>query len=278
MMPRAQDLAQNSGRRHLTSSKLSYCGGLHRTVYAKLFSDTEIPSQCAALPGSQEGNHMLEELKKRVIAIAQSAQRDGLCKHKSGNFSMRDPKTNYVVITPSGVDRELLAPEDMVVIDLDANVIEYRKGIRPSSEVLMHLMIYKTRPAVMAVAHTHSMYASVFAVLGKEIPAVVYEAMVLGLKTGVIPVAPYGRPGSMELAESVIEPVKISDALLLSRHGALAVDEKDIESAYLKANYIEEFAEIYYHVLTVTKGTEPPVFGPEELRAWGYPEEIKFPQ
>jgi L-fuculose-phosphate aldolase len=122
------------------------------------------------------------------------------------------------------------------------------------------------------------MYASVFAVLGKEIPAVVYEAMVLGLKTGVIPVAPYGRPGSMELAESVIEPVKISDALLLARHGALAVDEKDIESAYLKANYIEEFAEIYYHVLTVTKGTEPPVFGPEELRAWGYPEEIKFPQ
>ena len=166
---------------------------------------------------------MLEELKKRVIAIAQSAQRDGLCKHKSGNFSMRDPETNFVVITPSGVDRELLTPEDMVVIDLDANVIEYRKGIRPSSEVLMHLMIYKTRPAVMAVAHTHSMYASVFAVLGKEIPAVVYEAMVLGLKTGVIPVAPYGRPGSMELAESVIEPVKISDALLLARHGALAV-------------------------------------------------------
>lgn len=278
MMPRAQDLAQNSGRRHLTSSKLSYCGGLHRTVYAKLFSDTEIYHNVLLAPGSQEGKHMLEELKKRVIAIAQSAQRDGLCKHKSGNFSMRDPKTNYVVITPSGVDRELLTPEDMVVIDLDANVIEYRKGIRPSSEVLMHLMIYKTRPAVKAVAHTHSMYASVFAVLGKEIPAVVYEAMVLGLKTGVIPVAPYGRPGSMELAESVIEPVKISDALLLARHGALAVDEKDIESAYLKANYIEEFAEIYYHVLTVTKGTEPPVFGPEELRAWGYPEEIKFPQ
>ena len=233
---------------------------------------------CCPPRDAQEGKHMLEELKKRVIATAQSAQRDGLCKHKSGNFSMRDPETNYVVIAPAGVDRELLVPEDMVVIDLDANVIEYRKGIRPSSEVLMHLMIYKTRPAVMAVAHTHSMYASVFAVLGKEIPAVVYEAMVLGLKTGVIPVAPYGRPGSMELAESVIEPIKISDALLLARHGALAVDENDIESAYLKANYIEEFAEIYYHVLTVTKGTEPPVFGPEELRAWGYPEEIKFPQ
>lgn len=221
---------------------------------------------------------MLEDLKKRVILIAQAAQRDGLCKHKSGNFSMRDPETNYVVITPSGVDRELLTPDEMVVIDLDAHVIEYKKGIKPSSEVLMHLMIYKTRPAVMAVAHTHSMYASVFAVLGREIPAVVYEAMVLGLKNGVIPVAPYGRPGSMELAESVIEPVRISDAILLARHGALAVDEKSIEGAYLKANYIEEFAEIYYHALTINGGREPQVFAPEELRAWGYPKEIIFPE
>ena len=220
---------------------------------------------------------MLENIKTRVIEIARRAQRDGLCKHKSGNFSMRDPETNYVVITPSGVDRELLTPEEMVVIDLDAHVIEYKKGIRPSSEVLMHLIIYKTRPDVMAVAHTHSMYASVFAVLGREIPAIVYEAMVLSLKNGVIPVAPYGRPGSMELAESVIDPVKISDAILLGRHGALAVDETDIESAYLKACYIEEFAEIYYHTLTVTGGKEPPAFGPDELRAWGYPREIIFP-
>ena len=89
---------------------------------------------------------MLENIKTRVIEIARRAQRDGLCKHKSGNFSMRDPETNYVVITPSGVDRELLTPEEMVVIDLDAHVIEYKKGIRPSSEVLMHLMIYKTCP------------------------------------------------------------------------------------------------------------------------------------
>lgn len=220
---------------------------------------------------------MLEELKKRIIVIARQAQRDGLCKHKSGNFSMRDDATGLVVITPSGVDREELTPMDMVVIDLDGNVHEYKPGRRPSSEVMMHLTIYKTRPDVHAVIHTHSMYASVFAVLNKPIPAVVYEAMVLQMKKGVIPVAPYGQPGTEALAESVIESVKESDAFLLARHGSVAVDEDSIEEAYLKANYIEEFAEIYYHVLTVNGGKDPEVFQASELEAWGYPEQIKFP-
>lgn len=221
---------------------------------------------------------MLEELKERVINTARQAQREGLCKHKSGNFSMRDEKTGLVVITPSGVDREELTPEDIVVIDLDGHVREYRKGRRPSSEVMMHLKIYQTRPDVHAVVHTHSMFASVFAVLEKPIPAVVYEAMVLGLKKGVIPAAPYAQPGTEQLAESVVGPILESDAFLLGRHGAVAVDPDSIENAYLKANYIEEFAEIYYHVLTVTGGKEPTVFGADELKAWKYPDQIVFPE
>lgn len=67
---------------------------------------------------------MLENLKKDVCEIAKRAQRDGLCKHKSGNFSARDVKSGYIVITPTSVDRELLTPRDMIVMDLEANVIE----------------------------------------------------------------------------------------------------------------------------------------------------------
>ena len=67
---------------------------------------------------------MLEHLKKDVCEIAKRAQRDGLCKHKSGNFSARDSESGYIVITPTSVDRELLTPRDMVVMDLDANVRE----------------------------------------------------------------------------------------------------------------------------------------------------------
>ena len=112
---------------------------------------------------------MLESLKKDVVAMAKRAQKEGLCKHLSGNLSARDPETGYVVITPTQVDRDLLTARDMVVLDLDANVIENESGLRPTSESLMHLQIYKTRPDVNAICHTHSMYATTFAVLNKPI-------------------------------------------------------------------------------------------------------------
>ena len=66
---------------------------------------------------------MLEDIKKKVVEIAKQADKAGLCKHKSGNFSIRDKKTGYIVITPSGVDREVLTYKDACVMDLDANVI-----------------------------------------------------------------------------------------------------------------------------------------------------------
>ena len=220
---------------------------------------------------------MIEDLKLRVMNTAKKAQRDGLCKHKSGNFSARDAETGYVVITPTSVDREDLVVPDMIVMDLDANVIENQTGLRPTSESLMHLEIYKTRPDVMAVAHTHSMYATVFAVLNKPVPAVVYEIANLKCSKARIPVAPYGRPGTPALAESVVEPCKEADVFLLQGHGAVAVDETNIEEAYLKAAYIEELSELYHHALTANGCQEPDSFPVEELQSWEYPKEIKFP-
>lgn len=220
---------------------------------------------------------MLEDLKLRVMNTAKQAQRDGMCKHKSGNFSARDAETGYVVITPTSVDREDLVVPDMIVMDLDANVIENQTGLRPTSESLMHLEIYKTRPDVMAVAHTHSMYATVFAVLNKPVPAVVYEIANLNCSKARIPVAPYGRPGTPALAESIVEPCQEADVFLLQGHGAVAVDETCIEEAYLKVCYIEELSELYHHALTANGGQEPGSFPVEELQSWEYPKEIKFP-
>ncbi len=221
---------------------------------------------------------MLEPLKSEVMKVAKRAQREGLCKHKSGNFSARDPETGFVVITPTGVDRELLTAADMVVMDMDANVIENQTGLRPTSEAVMHLKIYQTRTDIMAIAHTHSMYATVFAVLGKPIPAIVYEFMNLNCSKARIPVAGYGRPGTQALADAVVEPVREADVFLMRGHGCTAVDETDMEGAYLKAAYIEEMAEIYYHVLMAGGGREPDVFPAEELQKWEYPKEIKFPK
>lgn len=219
---------------------------------------------------------MLETLKKEVCKIAKCAQKDGLCKHKSGNFSARDLKTGYVVITPTGVDRDLLTQRDMVVMDLDARVIENLSGLKPTSEALMHLMIYRQRPKAAAVAHTHSAYATTFALLNKPLPAVVYEVANLGLTKARVPVAPYGRPGTTQLAENIVESCLEADCFLLEKHGAVAVDDRDIYEAFLKAAYIEELAELYYLALTASGGKEPEGFAPEELQKWEYPKEISF--
>lgn len=220
---------------------------------------------------------MLEELKKQVVTYALSADRSGLCKHRAGNFSVRDPESGYVCITPTGVDREELSYHDIVVIDLDACVIEAETGLRPTSETLMHLAVYKSRPDIHAVAHTHSRYATAFAVLKKTIPAIVYEVAGLGCKEGYIPVAPYGRPGTPELAQSVVAPLAIADVALMESHGVIAVD-KVLKEALLKAHYVEELAEIYYRTLVLSSGKEPPVVPLAELQQWEYPRQIKLLQ
>ena len=221
---------------------------------------------------------MLEALKKQVAAYALQAERMGLCKHRSGNFSIRDEETQLVCITPTSMDREEMSYHDIVVMTMDAEVVEAETGQRPTSESLMHLMVYQTRPDVRAIAHTHSKIATAFAVLNKPIPAIVYEIMMLGCKEGYIPVAPYGRPGTPALAASIIEPLKISDVALMEKHGVIAVDSKNLKEALLKASYVEELAEIYLTTLTILRGKEPQTVPKSELQKWEYPKEIKFPK
>ncbi|MHC6180155.1 class II aldolase/adducin family protein [Clostridium sp. JNZ X4-2] len=215
---------------------------------------------------------MLEDKKEELALVARKADEEGLCKHKSGNFSIRDKDTGFILITPSGVDRKNLMGNDICVLDSELNVIENRENHKPSSEVLMHVYAYNSRKDINAVVHTHSRFATSFAVLKKEIPPIVYEAVYYG---GTVHVAPYGRPGTKELAESVVEPLKKSDACLLESHGVITVGE-DIEGTYLKAKYVEEIAEMYYRVLLMNNHEEPNVLPEEELKKWKYPSYIKF--
>ena len=219
---------------------------------------------------------MLEEMKKQVVRYAQQADRSGLCKHRSGNFSIRDQATGLICITPAGMDREQLTYHDIVVLNASAEVVEAETHLRPTSETLMHLRAYQTRPDIHAVAHTHSKAATAFAILQKPIPAVVYEIANLGCKEGFVPVAAYARPGTAALADSVVQPLQIADAILLASHGVMAV-AADLKEALLKADYVEELAEIYYRTLQLNGGKEPPVLPAQELVKWAYPKEIKLP-
>lgn len=207
---------------------------------------------------------MLEELRGEVLRCAQEAEAQGLCRHRSGNFSARDPATGLICMTPSGVDRRTMQAQDIVVMTPAAEIVEAREGLRPTSEALMHLAAYEERSDIRAVAHTHSRFALVFAVLGRPIPPIVLESAHLHTKDGVVPVAPFAPQGTAALADSVREPLGRGDALLLGQHGALAVGGTP-EEALLRAAYIEEIAEVYYRALLLTGGTEPPVLSPEAL-------------
>lgn len=217
---------------------------------------------------------MLEGYKRQVVRYAQQAEREGLCRHRSGNFSVRDKETGYIVITPTGMDRAEMLPEDVVVIDMQGRVVEALTGKKPTSESMMHIAVYKARPDVGAIVHTHSKNATAFAVMNKPIPAIVYELFLLGCKKSYIPVAPYGRPGTKELAQSVLKPLEISDVALMQAHGVIAV-AKDLKEALLRASYVEELAEIYYKTLTVL-GHEPDVVPVEELANWKYPSRLSI--
>ena len=212
---------------------------------------------------------MLEQIKEDVRCYARAADHAGLCRHRSGNFSIRDAASGHICITPTGMDREEMTADDIVVIDMDGQTVESVNGRRPTSELMMHTAIYRSRSDVLAVAHTHSRTATAFAVMNKPIPAIVYELSILGCREGYVPVAPYGRPGTRAAAENVIAPLSISDVALMQAHGVVAVADS-LKEALLKASYVEELADIYYRCLTVL-GHEPTTIPANELTKWKYP-------
>ena len=216
---------------------------------------------------------MLEALREEVVRCAREAEAQGLCRWRSGNFSARDKATGLVCVTPSGVDRRTMRAADIVVMDMDAKVAEAAQGRKPSSEALMHLAAYEVRPDVRAIVHTHSPFALVFAALERPIPGLVLEAAHLHCEGGSVPVAPFAPQGSPELADSVRAPLRMGDALLLARHGVLAVGVS-LEDALLKAAYVEELAEVAYRAELIAGG-EIPAPLPADAFVLRYPEEIR---
>lgn len=206
---------------------------------------------------------MLENLKKQIIEVAQKADTMGYCKKGSGNFSIYDRERDFMVITPSGKNRFELKPEDIPVIDgISEKVLE--GTLKPSTEWPIHLQAYRTRKDITAVVHTHSHYATAFAILGKEIPPIVFEAANYGVKTKV---AVYGMPGSKALADSVIEPLKEADVVLMKSHGILVVGN-NLNQVLLKASYVEDVAEIYSYCMTIGNGEEPKAIPQSEFDAF----------
>lgn len=130
---------------------------------------------------------------------------------------------------------------DLVVCDFDGNILENQNNNKPSSELPMHLACYQSRKDISAIVHTHSTYATAFAVKGLEIPPVVTESVFYNDKTTVIS---YGKPGTQELADKVkMGIIEGTDVLILEKHGVIVLGDTTAETV-LKAKYVEEVAKV----------------------------------
>ncbi|MFJ7952038.1 class II aldolase/adducin family protein [Lysinibacillus sp. NPDC096418] len=190
---------------------------------------------------------MYSKLKQTVHENALKAYNTGLMAGTSGNFSTVDRDLKVMAITPSGAAYETMLPEDITVIDFNGNILSGTKP--PSSEWQMHLSIYEKISDVGGVAHTHSPYATSFAVLNQSIPVVLIEMVLLG---GKVPLAPFAMPGSKELGDVTAETLlkEQTSACLLANHGALTIG-KTMDEAYMKAVYLEDSAKIYHFARSI---------------------------
>jgi L-fuculose-phosphate aldolase len=175
-----------------------------------------------------------------IVCFGRKLLAAGLTTGTGGNLSIVSRSEGLIAISPSGIEYEEMTPADVPVVDLAGAAVE---GIRkPSSELDFHRALYRKRPDIRAVVHTHSVYATTMACLNWEIPAVHYLVAFSGLK---VPLAPYATFGTPELAANVAESIGEFNAVLLANHGLVTVGE-NLATAFAVAEEIELVARIYY--------------------------------
>ena len=183
--------------------------------------------------------------RQTIWEVTGEMVKQGLVAGSSGNASLRlpgDGDSGYVLITPSGRPYRYLAPEDMVVIDMDGGPVE--GDLLPSSETALHLELYRARQDVEAIIHTHSLYASVAAVSGLEIPPIVDE-MVIRVG-GSVRVAEYAFPSTEELARNAGHALGDRNAVLLRNHGMVGVGRTSWEALDM-CQMVERVAQIFVY-------------------------------
>ena len=189
---------------------------------------------------------MLESLREELWQLHLELPRNDLVRWTGGNVSARDPETGYVVIKPSGVRYEALRPEHMVVLNLDGTLVE--GTLKPSSDTASHLYIYRHRPDVGGIVHTHSPYATAFAAVGKPIP-VVLTAMADEFG-GPIPCGDFALIGSEAIGRMVLDAIGSSCAVLLKNHGVFTIGA-NAEAAVKAAVMTEDVARTVWLALQI---------------------------
>jgi L-fuculose-phosphate aldolase len=179
-----------------------------------------------------------EQIRAEIVEVGRRLYARGYVASNDGNISVRLGE-GRLITTPKSVSKGFMSPDMMVVVDTEGRKIAGDRD--PSSELPMHLEIYRNRPDVHAVVHAHPPLATGFAVAGIPLTRAVLAEVVTTL--GSIPIAEYGTPSTAELPAAVRKYIKAHDGLLLANHGAVTCC-KTLMSAYYKMETIEHFAKI----------------------------------
>jgi L-ribulose-5-phosphate 4-epimerase len=200
---------------------------------------------------------MLEALKQTVCELNLELPKNNLVTWTSGNVSVLDRETGYVVIKPSGVRYADLTPASMVVVDLDGKIVEGK--LKPSSDTIAHVYVYRHRADVNGVVHTHSTFATAWAAAGRPIPPVL--TAICDEFGGPIPVGAYARVGGDEIGQEILRSIGSSPAILMKNHGVFTVG-KTPEAAVKAAVMVEDVARTVFYAMQLGIPAEIP---PEEV-------------
>jgi L-ribulose-5-phosphate 4-epimerase len=203
---------------------------------------------------------MLEKLKEELVDLHLELPKNNLVVWTGGNVSARDPESGYVVIKASGIRYEEMRPQHMVVVDLDGKMVE--GDYKPSSDIYSHLYIYKCRPDVGGVVHTHSVYATAFAAVHKPIPVVL--TAIADEFGGPIPCGGFALIGDDAIGKVVVESIGKSPAVLLKNHGVFTIG-RNAKAAVKAAVMTEDNAKTVWLAMQIGVPDEIPQEDVEKL-------------
>ena len=184
----------------------------------------------------------VSDLRRAIVTCGRICYDRRLTTSNDGNISVR-LDDRRMLITPSGISKGRLEPDDLLIMDLDGNVLSAQPGRKPSSETPMHIEVYKQRGDVRAVLHAHPVFATALTVAGLAFPIDILPEVLLTL--GEVPVTAYATPSSYEDAEAIRPLIGNHNALLLCQHGSLTLG-RDLDEALIRLERIEHVAEVFW--------------------------------
>ncbi|HMD15600.1 MAG TPA: class II aldolase/adducin family protein [Terriglobales bacterium] len=191
------------------------------------------------------------QYRQAIVQFGRMLHENGFVAATDGNLSVR-LDDEHVLVTPTCISKGRMRASDMVIVDMDGKRLSGKR--RVSTEIAMHLLIYRLRPDVHGIVHAHPPTATGFAASGLDLNRPLVCEVVVGL--GSIPLARYGTPGTPELTDALEPLIPHHDAILMANHGVVTFGSS-LESAYMKMETVEHFAKIA--LVTHLLGNEQPL-------------------